>query len=86
MHKSGQASTGEPADTDLLVHGKRVDFHMLDLASSIGADIMIVDPTAPACIERGCDEAAMSSECEDGKRKQSMFLNTASMVLGDDYF
>ena len=51
-HKSGQASTREPADTELqgvssldlcLVNGKRVDFHMFDLAGSIGADTMLVD-------------------------------------------
>ena len=28
-----------------LVNGKRVDFHLVDLAGSIGADVMIVDPT-----------------------------------------
>ena len=32
----------------ILVNGKRVDFHLVDLAGSIGADFMIVDPTAPS--------------------------------------
>ena len=45
-HKSGQSSTREPADSDLqgevlmdpaLVNGRRVDFHVFDLAGSIGA-------------------------------------------------
>ena len=60
VHKSGQSSTREPADSDLqgevlmdpaLVNGRRVDFHVFDLAGSIGADVMITDPTAP-CWER----------------------------------
>ena len=57
-----QASTRQPADSDLqgasfldpaLVKGKRVDFHLVDLAGSIGADVMIVDPTAPSYVRRG---------------------------------
>ena len=53
VHKSGQASTREPADNDLqgasffdpaLVNGKRVEFRLVDLAGSIGAHVMIVDP------------------------------------------
>ena len=61
VHKSGQASTREPADSDLqgeaftdpaLVNGKHVDFHVFDLAGSVGA-VMITDPTAPPQIQRG---------------------------------
>ena len=61
-HKSGQASTREPVDSDLhgeafmdpaLVNGKRVDFHVFDLAGSVGADVMITDPTAPTYTQRG---------------------------------
>ena len=56
VHKPGQASIREPAASDLqvvsfldpdLVNGKRVDFHLFDIAGSIGADVIIVDPTAP---------------------------------------
>ena len=45
VHKSGQSSTRDPADSDLqgevlmdpaLVNGRLVDFHVLDLAGSIG--------------------------------------------------
>ena len=58
--KIRQASTRDPADSDLqgealmdpaLVNGRCVDFHVFDLAGSIGADVMITDPTAP-CWER----------------------------------
>ena len=44
-----QASTREPADADwhgvslldpALVNGKRVDFHLFDMAGSVGADVM----------------------------------------------
>ena len=54
-YKPGQASTREPADSDLqgqafmdpvLVNGRHVDFHVFHLAGSIGADVMITDPTA----------------------------------------
>ena len=50
VHKSGQASTREPADSDLqgeafmdpaLVNGRRVDFHVVAMAGSTGADVMI---------------------------------------------
>ena len=59
VHKSGQASTRVSAGNDLqgvsfldpaLVNGKRVDLHLVDVAGSIGADFMIVDPTAPSYI------------------------------------
>ena len=55
VHISWQASTREPADSDLqgqafmdpvLVNGRHVDFHVFHLAGSIGADVMITDPTA----------------------------------------
>ena len=69
VHKSGQASTGEqPADTDLqglslldpaLVNGKRIDFYLVDMAGSVGADVMIVHPTAPCYLRRGLDEASL---------------------------
>ena len=88
VHKSGQASTREPADNDLqgasfldpaLVNGKRVDFHLVDLAGSIGADVLIVDPTAPSYIRRGLDEARLISHCEVAKRNKHV-LNGATMV------
>ena len=88
IHKSGQASTREPADIDLqgasfldpaLVNGKRVNFHLVDLAGSIGVDVMIVDPTAPSYIRRGLDEARVISDCEVAKRNKHV-LNGATMV------
>ena len=33
-----------------LVNGKRVDFQLVDLADSNGADVMIVGPAAPSCV------------------------------------
>ena len=66
-------STREPADTDsqgvsfldpALVNGPRLDFHLVDLAGSTSADVMIVDPTAPSCVERGLDGDILFSECE----------------------
>ena len=81
IHSSGPASTREPAATNLqsvffldptLINGKRVDFHMFDLAGSIGADVMLVDPTAPSCVERGSDEASFFSEWEDAKRNKQL--------------
>ena len=53
-----------------LVNSKRADFHLVDMAGSIGADVMIVDPTAPCCLRRGLDEASLCSECEGGKRNK----------------
>ena len=79
VHKSGQASTREPADSDLqgvsfldpaLVNGMRVHFHLFDMAGSIRADVMIVDPTAPCHVQRGMDEASLFSECECAKRNR----------------
>ena len=32
---------------------------MFDLAGSIGADVMITDPTAPSYVERGWDESRL---------------------------
>ena len=87
LNTSGQASTRVPADTDLqgtsfldtaLVNGKRVDFHLVDLAGSIGADVMIVDPIAPSYVEPGLDEASLFSGCIDTKRNQHV-LNGATM-------
>ena len=68
VHKSGQASTREPGDSDFqgeafmdpaLVNGRRVDFHVFDMAGSIGADVMITDPTAPSYVQRGWDESRL---------------------------
>ena len=48
VHKSGQASTREPGESDLqgeefmdpaLVNIRRVDFHVFDLADSLGANV-----------------------------------------------
>jgi hypothetical protein len=57
VEKSRPASTREPTDAALqgddpldpsLLNGKRVDFNVFDLSGiSVGADFMIVDPTAP---------------------------------------
>ena len=86
--QSGQSSTREPADSDLqgvsyldpaLVNGKRVDCHLFDMAGSVGADVMIVDPSAPCYVKRGLDEARLFSECEGGKRNKHV-LNGAAMV------
>ena len=88
VHKSGQSSTREPADSDLqgevlmdpaLVNGRRVDFHVFDLAGSIGADVMITDPTAPSYVERGWDESRLLRECERAKRVKHV-LNGATMI------
>ena len=88
VHKSGQASTREPADSDLqgevlmvpaLVNGKRVDFHVFDLAGSIGADVMITDPTAPFYVQRGWDESRLLRECERAKRENHV-LNGDTMI------
>ena len=40
-----------------LVNGKRVDFHLFDMAGSIRTHDMIVDPTAPYYVGRALDEA-----------------------------
>ena len=65
-HKSGQAGTREPAGSDLqgeafmdpaLVNGRRVDFHVFDLGGSIGADVMITDPTVSSYVQKGWDES-----------------------------
>ena len=86
VHKSGQSSTREPADSDLqgevlmdpaLVNGRRVDFHVFDLAGSIGADVMITDPTAPSYVERGWDESRLLRECERAKREKHCLLYTS---------
>ena len=34
-------------------NSKRADFHLFDLAGSMGADVMIIDPTAPSHVEQG---------------------------------
>ena len=51
---------------------------MFDLAGSIGADVMIVDPTAPSCVERGLDEARLFTS-QDAKHKKHV-SNGATMV------
>ena len=88
VHKSGQASTREPADSDLqgeafmdpaMVYGRRVDFHVFDMAGSIGADVTNTDPTAPSYVQRGRDESRLLRECERAKREKHV-LNGATMI------
>ena len=88
VHKSGQTRTREPANSDLqgeafmdpaFVNGRRVDFHVFDLAGSIGADVMIADPTAPSHVEKGLDESRLLRECERAKREKHV-LNGATMI------
>ena len=88
VHKSEQSYTREPADSDLqgvsfldpaLVNGERAAFHLFDMAGSVGADVMIVDPSAPCYVRRGMDEVSLFSECEGAKRKKHV-LNGATMV------
>ena len=40
-------------------HRQSVRFHVFDLACSIGADVLMPDPTAPSCIECGWHEAKL---------------------------
>ena len=85
VHKSGQTSTrdrdlqGEAFMDPALVNAKRVNFHVFDLAGSIGADVMVTDPTAPSYVERGWDESRLLRECERAKREEHV-LNEASMI------
>ena len=51
-----------------LVNGKRVDFHVVDLAGSVGVD---VTTTAPSYMQRGRDEARLISECEFGQHNKN---------------
>ena len=78
--------TRGPADSDLqgasfldpvLVNGKHVDFHLVHIAGGIGADVMIVDPTAPSYVRRGLDEARLISDCEVAKRNKHCLLYTS---------
>ena len=55
VRQSRQANSRESADTDLqvvsfldpaLVNRKRVDFRLVDMAGSVRADVMTIDPTA----------------------------------------
>lgn len=46
---------------------KRVEFHLYDLAGTIGADVMICDRTAPPYFESGWDVATSPGECEGAK-------------------
>ena len=62
-----------------LVNGRRVDFHVFDMAGSIGADVMITDPTAPSYVERGWDESRLLRECERAKREKHV-LHGATMI------
>jgi hypothetical protein len=86
VQKSGQASTREPADAHLqgdgpldpsLMNGKRVDFHVFDLSGSIGADVMVVDPTCPTY--RDMDEVELFRKFETSKRVKHV-LHGATMV------
>ena len=89
VQKSGQASTRGPADSEILqgvsfldlalVNGKRVDFHLFDVAGSIGADVMIIDHATPCYVKRGIDEASLFSDCKRAKRNKHV-LNGATMV------
>ena len=58
-----------------MVDGMRMEFQVLDLASSTGADVMITDPTVPAYIERGWDEANLIRECERAKRDKLSLIH-----------
>ncbi len=60
-----------------LVNGKRVDFHVFDLSGSVGADNMIVDPTAPSY--SGYSEAGLFAKFEKMKRDKHV-LHGATMV------
>ena len=86
VHRSAQSSTREPADSDLqgvgpldpaLINGKRVDFHVFDLSGSVGADVMVFDPTCPSY--EGKAESTMFELFEKAKREKHV-LNGASMV------
>ena len=44
-----------------LVNGKRVDFHLVDMSGSVGADVMIVDPTTPCYARRSLASAKVLS-------------------------
>ena len=82
-------STRVPADSDLqgepfmdpaLVNGKHVDVHVFDLAGSIGADVMISDPTAPSCVQKGWDGSRLLRECERAQRDMHV-LNGAMLPI-----
>ena len=62
-----------------LVNGERVDFHLLDMAGSIGVDVMIAGPTAPHNLRRGLNEATLFSNREGAKRNKHV-LNGATML------
>ena len=47
-----------------VVNGKPVDFHLVDVAGSTGADAMIVDPTARSYVRRGLDELVCSASAK----------------------
>lgn len=73
VRKSVYLCTRESADRGLqgeafmepaLVNGESANFHVFDLAGSIGAVAMIADPTAPSYIRRSWDEARLLLECE----------------------
>lgn len=53
-------------DTDL-VNGKHADFHVIDLAGSAGADVIITNPTAPSHLQRCWDEVRSIRKCEQAK-------------------
>ena len=53
-----------------LVNGRRVAFHLFDLAGCIGAGVMITYPTAPSCVETGWDESRLLRKCWRAKRKK----------------
>ena len=52
---------------------------MFDMAGSVGADVMITDPTAPSYVQRGWDESRLLRECERAKREKHV-LNGATMI------
>jgi hypothetical protein len=59
------------------MNGKRVDFHVFDLSGSIGADVMVVDPTCPTY--RDMDEVELFRKFETSKRVKHV-LHGATMV------
>ena len=66
------------------VNGKRVDFHVFDLAGSIGADVMITDPNAPSYVQKGLDESRLLRERERAKREKHV-LNVGIMLYFVSY-
>ena len=61
--------------------GSVLDFHMLYLAGSIGADSMIVHPTPPSYVERGLYEAGLFRECQAEQRSSFSYPVSSVKLL-----